>query len=161
MAVCYPIQHRNLVHSYGINRRVAFYTVPAIILSIIIRYCAISVGVEGVSRDPGPPSIWLLVFSRHNFSNGFKAFFVKNELSLICTLLSDQHSEVFWDPSGGNSRQPTLQWWPVQSFQIRGACLQIGNNRTQVSRYNWHILSFPTRRGVIKPKSWDLGETRL
>ena len=36
IAVCFPILHRNLVHTHSITRRVAFYTGPVILISILI-----------------------------------------------------------------------------------------------------------------------------
>ena len=36
IAICYPLVHRNLSHSYTIAKRVAFYTIPVMILSILI-----------------------------------------------------------------------------------------------------------------------------
>ena len=36
IAVCFPLLHRDLVHTYSIMQRVTVYTVPVMILSILI-----------------------------------------------------------------------------------------------------------------------------
>ena len=36
IAVCYPIVHRDLVHTYSVAKRVMAYTIPVLILSLLI-----------------------------------------------------------------------------------------------------------------------------
>ena len=36
IAVCHPILHRTMVHTHSIARRVAFYTGPVVVLSVLI-----------------------------------------------------------------------------------------------------------------------------
>ena len=36
IAVCHPIVHRNLVHTHSLTRRVLFYTIPVVFLSVAV-----------------------------------------------------------------------------------------------------------------------------
>ena len=36
VAICHPFVHRNISHSYSVRRRVIFYTLPVIMISIVI-----------------------------------------------------------------------------------------------------------------------------
>ena len=36
IAVCYPLLHRDLVHTYSVMRRVMIYTIPVVIVSLLI-----------------------------------------------------------------------------------------------------------------------------
>ena len=36
IAVCHPILHRTMVHTHSISRRVLFYTLPVVALSVLV-----------------------------------------------------------------------------------------------------------------------------
>ena len=36
IAICYPLVHRNISHSYSVTKRVIFYTLPVMFLSVFI-----------------------------------------------------------------------------------------------------------------------------